>query len=387
MDRGKPISVLQVGGKWDDEGGKASGYARKLFDELNFLWKVPGHPLASFCATPVTCNGGKWDELVSLMDLVEHQDIIIWMADCPNDKPKLVDQIKVKNPKCILVISKNNIDNKYTPLHLIARMLKVKSNLMLEFGKTENVYCARVLDPLGNSFGLPFLLKKPHFYTDIKVIADILYSRLYFLNSMRRVASTQLAGEVPIVPDESEFFALAREQAEVFHDLIHADNTRFMGNLSFRCESGFPSFRVDDKIYVSKRNIDKREIDKNGFVPVLAGSGGVFYFGEHKPSVDTPVQLEIYNHFPNINYMIHSHVYVEDATGFNQMPVHFTGKVLPCGAIQEAQEIEMLFHNGFDGTKFAVNLRGHGSIVAGQTVKDLRGYRFIAREIPEMHTL
>jgi ribulose-5-phosphate 4-epimerase/fuculose-1-phosphate aldolase len=375
------IKVLQVGGKWDDAGGKTSGYANKLFNELNQLWTL-------FGATPIMANGGDWETLTGLLNLVASQDIVIWFADCPNDKPKLVERIKEINPKCILITSKYNGENKYTPMHLIARMLKVKSNLLVEF-KTENaVHLARILDPLGNSFAscwerLPFNELDTGFYINIKTVADILHSRILFLHSMKRVGSKQVEGEVPPIPDEAEFFALAREQAEVFHDLVHADHTRFMGNLSFRCENGFPSFRGNDNmVYVSKRNIDKRDINKDGFVPVLrgteSGEGEVFYFGEHKPSVDTPIQLWLYNHLPNINYMIHSHVYVDGAA--------MTDSVLPCGAVNEAQAIAMYINNP-DTTKFAINLRGHGSIVAGQTVNDLRGYKFIPREIPEKQTL
>lgn len=39
-------------------------------------------------------------------------------------------------------------------------------------------------------------------------------------------------------------------------------------NVSFRCEKGFPSFRDKNIIYVSKRNMDKRMIGKEGFVAV-----------------------------------------------------------------------------------------------------------------------
>jgi hypothetical protein len=37
------------------------------------------------------------------------------------------------------------------------------------------------------------------------------------------------------------------------------------------------------------------------------------YYGNKKPSVDTPVQLMIYQNAPAINYMIHGHYYVYGA--------------------------------------------------------------------------
>jgi hypothetical protein len=52
----------------------------------------------------------------------------------------------------IFVSSKRNLDEKFTTFDMIHDALKIKSNLMLEFKKNENLYEARVLDPLGNVF-------------------------------------------------------------------------------------------------------------------------------------------------------------------------------------------------------------------------------------------
>ena len=362
------MKILQVGGRWGDDG-KTSGYATKLFNALIPLWNKIG-------ATPITCNGGSWDDLLAISRLADSQDVALWFPDCPNDKPKLVEEIKQRNPKCLLVTSKYNGDNKYSVLHLAARMLKVKSNLLLEFRTVDGKHQARLLDPLGNQFNL-YPGAQSDFYTEIDEVAIILFARVQRLTRMRRVGSRVIGPYLP-VPTRNDFFELAREQAQTFHDLIHVDTTRFLGNLSFRCENGFPSFRNGGIINVSKRNIDKREITAEGFIPVEFQDYNpeeVGYYSDigDKPSVDTPVQIALYKHFVNINYMIHSHVYIEGAPK--------TERVLPCGVLEEVDNIRMVIPH--DVTKFAINLRGHGSLVAGQTVADLRGVKYIPRPIPE----
>lgn len=56
------------------------------------------------------------------------------------------------------------------------------------------------------------------------------------------------------------------------------------------------------------------------------------YYGDYKPSVDTPSQIMLYQAYPKVNYMLHGHVYID---GFP-----FTNRCIPCGAIEEAHEIK-----------------------------------------------
>ena len=85
------------------------------------------------------------------------------------------------------------------------------------------------------------------------------------------------AGEKVEAPDIPDFYEYVRSCAEVFHELINPakNTTRFLGNTSFRCRSGFPSFRVDNGIFVSRRNIDKRHISKDAFVFACLGENGI----------------------------------------------------------------------------------------------------------------
>ncbi len=169
---------------------------------------------------------------------------------------------------------------------------------------------------------------------------------------------------------------MIKSYAEIFHELIHPENAeRFMGNASFRCMRGFPSYRKDGVIFVSRRNIDKRYIGRENFVAVKEKLP-IEYFGENKPSVDTPIQVRLYEQYQNIRYMLHSHTYIMDAP--------FTKSIIPCGALEEADEIIHLFPDK-NMKSFAVNLKGHGSIMLGDTTKKLLNTQYYARPVPEIH--
>ena len=228
-----------------------------------------------------------------------------------------------------------------------------------------------LFDPLGNCW---------YKGSDISECAENMVSRRQFLRSVTRQSCKQMTGTVNI-PNEEEFFDLVKQNAEVFHELINPAPgvTRFLGNSSFRCQRGFPSFRDDKIVYVSKRNVDKRYIGRDAFVPTCLGlQGEVYYRGENKPSVDTPVQLRLYEQLPNIRYMMHAHVYVEGAP--------FTENMIPCGGLEEVEEVVRTLQNKYgtlNSDFYAVNLVGHGSIVMAGDVEKLKGISYVGRTLPE----
>ena len=142
---------------------------------------------------------------------------------------------------------------------------------------------------------------------------------------------------------------------------------RFIGNASLRkllpqvgrCGKGMPSFRGSDNIiFVSKRNIDKQFIELDNFVPVWLDNNKLMYSGPDKPSVDTPVQVRLYQTLDHINYILHSHCYIKNAP--------FTATAIPCGAIEEYDEIMKLLSDSQTDThrnQYVINLIGHGSII------------------------
>ena len=353
------MKFLIVGGSFDDNGGRPSSIVSKFAQEF----KNAGIEEVE------TFNGGNFSEIEGILDKTKDADVVLWWANVPNDKPKIRD-VKSVNPKCMLVTSKRNDNEKYNFGELVNRALGAKANLCIEFSKVDGRFQMFVFDPLGNEWYKGF---------DIGECCKVLTNRLAFLKGVTRqnCENSNLHTEVH---DDKEFFKIVKDYAEVFHELINPakEVTRYLGNSSFRCQRGFPSFRQDGIVYVSRRNVDKRYIDKDNFVPTMLSKGSVLYQGEFKPSVDTPIQLRLYETLPNINYMIHAHVYLEGAP--------FTKQMFPCGSLEEVNEVlKVLLHDIGDASKdfYVVNLVGHGCIAMAKTAEQLKDLPYVGRVLPE----
>ena len=132
-------------------------------------------------------------------------------------------------------------------------------------------------------------------------------------------------------------------------------------------------------VFVSKRNVNKQFIELDNFVPVWLENNKLMYSGNDKPSVDTPVQIRLYNYLSNINYMLHSHCYIKNAP--------FTNRAIPCGAIEEFDEIIKII-NDINKDYYAINLIGHGSIIMWNNMKQFHEtiepkLSYIKRPMPE----
>lgn len=380
--------MLIVGGTFDRDGGRPSGLVRSIDKSIR--------EQTAFDVT--TVNGGWVEDLHDeILPSVLGYDVVLWFANVSNDEVKLRD-VKSINPKCILITSKRNDDGKYTFAELISRALAIKANLTIEFSKDpDGLFNMMLFDPLGNVFYDGFMVDE---------MCAKLLDRTKQLLMFTRVPSVQDTNEAPVVPEETDFFDFAHSCADIFHNLIRpAKGTeRFLGNMSFRCQNGFPSFRGENGIvYVSRRNIDKSDINATSFVPTyLDESKTTRYFGDSKPSVDTPVQLRLYKMFPWANYMIHAHCYVNTA-GIPETEMYKTAHPVPCGTLEEVDEIYSIIPktiNDPEGTVrlynknaprlLAVNLVGHGCILIAKDIeilKELQKHKdncFIQRSLPEM---
>ena len=368
--------ILFVGGSWDLNGGKKS----KIVDEF-----------AKHLPNATVYNGGDYNDLNKILESCTNYDTVIWWANVPNELPK-IRNVKDINYKAMLVSSKRNVDNKYSFQDLLQRSFALKSNLTVEFSKNDNKYNMKLFDPLGNVWyeGL-----------DIEECSKALLDRLAFIKSITRestVSSEENIGALawffnmfkeemyksdnnPEIPIKKEFLSIVRDYAYKFAEATFQtkDVKRFLGNASFRCPKGFPSFREGKYIFVSKRNVNKEFIGIDEFVPVYLKDGKIYYCGDNKPSVDTPIQIRMYNLLPNINYMIHSHCYIEDAP--------FTEKALPCGAVEEVDEISELlkdyYGNDFNRDFYLINLIGHGSIMMSNNPEQLKNINMVGRKLPE----
>ena len=372
--------ILFVGGNWDLSGGRPSALVAKFAQVLKEL-----------NVNLTLYNGGNYENLNQILNLCSSYNIIIWWANVPNDLPK-IRNAKDINFKAMLVSSKRNLNNQYSLQQILQKTFELKSNLVVEFSNIESKYYMRLFDPLGNLW---------YEGECIKECANKLLERLNLIKSITRqstISAEENSGalawffnmfkqemyksdELPIVPIKKHFLEIVKNYANIFakETFNSSDVKRFLGNASFRCPKGFPSFRDGKYIFVSKRNVNKQCITIEEFVPVYLKEDKVYYCGNSKPSVDTPIQVRLYNKFPNINYMIHSHCYIKNAP--------YTKTALPCGALEEISEIENLikdnFNNDYTKDLYLINLKGHGSIMMSNNAGQLENISIIGRELPE----
>ena len=355
------MSYLLVGGDFNREGGRRSGYIDKLAEAMR-----------SIESKVFVFNGGPYTDVAYLVGQeIHHYDTVFWFANVPNEEEdKAVRKIKQHHPTCTLVTSKRN-NKEYSFQDMVGHALQLRSNLFVEFSKVGSVFRWRLFDPLGNEYY--YRHRDP---SSIEELAVQLIYRTRELRKVTRVRSKRIGKAIP-VPAEEEFFELLKTSAERFHELVGTDTSRFLGNASFRCTKGFPSFRSKDLIFMSRRNVDKRHIGPESFVAVNSKNvDTVEYWGEHKPSVDTPIQVRLYQYYPNINYILHGHVYL------NQMGIR-THRPVPCGSIEEFYEIIRVAPYRNSVGEY-INLSNHGFLAMVKSVDLLRDLSYQARPTPEV---
>jgi len=81
----------------------------------------------------------------------------------------------------------------------------------------------------------------------------------------------------------------------------------------------------------------------------------------------------LFKYFKRLRYMIHGHVYVKGA--------QITAEKHPCGAMQEFFAITEFFDPETEG--FAINLKGHGCLVACERLDYFNTIEFESRPFPE----
>lgn len=130
--------MLLVGGVFNDEGGRPSGYISKLASELCLLNK-----------DVEVINGGFYTDLEKYLNNYKDLNTLFWFCDVPNDKPKLVNGIVELCPKLHLVISKNNKSRKYNIDNFVERMENAHSQILIEFKNNGSNIVATIFDNLG----------------------------------------------------------------------------------------------------------------------------------------------------------------------------------------------------------------------------------------------
>lgn len=357
--------VLLTAGTWDLTKNENNEFGKQshLIDKMYHLLKQEKDLDIDYF------NGGHYDELSKLVERAKEYDIIFWMANVPNELPKVRDVKKV-NPFAIVIGSKRNHfdysknEMEYTFVEILNKSLLQRNNLTIEFSKLKDskIFKMLLFDPLGTSWYDGY---------DLDLLTKNMLNRIRFIMTTRR-ERTYPINETHSIPENEEFFDYVRNVAEIFHKTIeHADGvTRFLGNASFR---------QDGKIYVTRRDVDKALIDKNNFVESFLDNDKVFYYGENKPSKDTVVQTRLYKMFPNVNFIVHSHCYAKDG--------YFTKTPVPCGALDEIDEIvevvKNYYENNYSLNNYKINLNGHGCIILSNSIELLKQTEYVTRHLPE----
>ena len=332
------MNKLIVGGTFDIENGKKSHIVETLHKSLGESWGC--------------INGGN---IQYIRDFDPTGiNVLIWMPNVSNEEIKVIEDLKKKNPRMILIQSKRVIEKEYLPSDIIGRLLKSHSLLGIMITKESGKYRYRLLDPLGNQWSDT---------DDISKIGETINHRLSYLLNLNRINSVKIDTDVEHKAPR-EFIDVIKNYGVEFTKYVNAINpNRLLGNASTRCAKGFPAIRMDDHILVTKRNVDKQTLSEDDFVLVERKMDSVVnYKGENKPSVDTPIQLKIFEHYPNVKYMIHGHVYVKGGI--------FTDNKIPCGYIEEFEEIEELV-SCRETSNFKINLRGHGCLILSDNLSYL----------------
>lgn len=406
------MKILLVGGTWtiDPPVNPETERRSAIVDIVNVALKNYCEYEYGYNYEVDMYNGGCYYDLEMILNKTPNYDIVFWWANVPdNSLPKIRD-VKEVAPHTMLVSSKRNDGDKYTFMELTQRALASKSNLVFEFkkenreyqpGMFEKMFHIRVFDPLGCVW-----------YDDWDVTSSVhaAMARLEYLRSITRQKTVQSAtnknlvlawyfdqfkqdqyqsGKVVKIPDEQEFVDIVRKHAERFYEIMNPGPNvqRFLGNASLRpmppqvgrCSRGMPSFKKDGYVFVSQRNIDKQFISLENFVPCYMEDGKLYYCGENKPSVDAPIQIRLYDALPNVKYIIHSHCYIKDAP--------FTNISIPCGAVEEVDEVLGLIDNTYGLRNldyYAINLKGHGSLLMSGDVSLMHDVLYIGRQMPEV---
>jgi len=336
------MKVLMVGGDFG-HNPKASSIISKL---------------AAFFEGATILNGGTIEELQAAAEGCKQYELVLWMPNVSNEEEKYYPK---KGKGAVLFCSKVLRENR-SEVDAIARIFKMNGNAVLAIAKVDNLFSFKLIDALGNKWAES---------SDLGLLAEKMRALTAWTKASLRVPTLQSSFDFPEGSTDLEKLI---EINKIVADNFEAIGSRYFGNVSTRCMKMFPTMRLDTVyILVSKRNVDKKRLTSEDFVKVRYQEH-IEYLGDEKPSVDTAIQVNIYKEFPQINYIIHGHGYIEG------MP--FTSHYFPCGDMREFQELAKLLSDNSGGI---VNLINHGFIIyAGQLYemeKLIKGMQFSERAI------
>jgi len=312
------MKSIVVGGNFGGDQ-KASGVARKLAQSL----QADIH------------NGGDIEALKNID--ISGYELIVWMPNVSNDEEKTYPT----KPKGSVMFVSKFLHGDCTEVDAITRIFKMNGNAVIAIIKSKDKYLFKLIDALGNVWSNTY---------EIGLLAERMKDLTEWTCCSLRKGTRRY---------QPEFLRHLVELNKKVADEFEQVKGRYFGNVSTRCLKMFPSARTqDDTYFFSRRNCSKKRLELSDMVMVNESDGQMFYHGIHKPSVDTPVQIEIYKDYPDVNFMIHGHTYIKN--------VPFTSKYYPCGDIREA----VALRNENPGDR--INLLNHGFLMLARDIDHLR---------------
>ena len=307
--------------------------------------------LSTMLNAEITINGTE-----EINDYLEHKKILkglsIWMPDFSNDKEKSYPKKAIGTCLiCSKVVRREPGQHEFT--EAVSRIFKMNGNAVIAVERTLPNFTFTLIDALGNIWVQT---------KNLEELTTGIYSFYDWFKQQKRKsikkASKDKQKKIQEEPGLEEFLEIVRANAS---RVQQNSGERYFGNCSTRCQKTFPVYKMKNSadFLVSARNISKEEITKEDLVLISEEH----YHGDKKPSVDTPIQLELYKKFPKLKFMIHGHAFFEE--------VKETKTYCCCGDLRELSEIEELIESK-DTTKVIINLKKHGYLIATETLAELK---------------
>lgn len=247
----------------------------------------------------------------------------------------------------ILICSKV-IRDKTTKYDAVSRIFKMNGNAVICIFKEDDIYSFELIDALGNTWG--------NKTTNLKDLTKNIKDFYNWSCGQKRLSLQQKF----VV--ENEFVKLNKELSIKVQNSI---GSRYFGNASTRCMKLFPSERNNDVFLFSTWNSNKEFLTEEDFVIVDVNFNESIYsfFGAKKPSVDTPIQIELYKKLKNINYMIHGHAFIKNCV--------YTNDYYPCCDLREYNSIIECIED-YEVMNFEINLKNHGFLIGSNTINGIK---------------
>jgi len=317
-------NILIVGGT----GDKPSGVIYKLYD----VFKNKTNDRVT------SINGSK------LPTDITDDNLVLWMPDISNEEPK---DYPVKAQGSVLICSKV-MRKETTRIDAVTRIFNMHGNAVIAITKKDDIFEFELIDALNNTW-----IKT----TKIEALVFTIESFYNWTIGSKRVSLKKSPKFIDIKVADTAVLEFLNTNKQLALKVAEGCGNRFFGNYSTRCTRLFPTTRLGFELFFfSPRNVAKQFVTEKDLVLV----DNEHYYGDKKPSVDTPVQLELYKIFPRINYMIHGHAYIKNALT--------TEHYYPCGDLREVQGAEDLLATGTT----RINLKNHGFLLTGASTREMR---------------